>query len=320
MSLIAVDVGGTKIAGALFTWDGKIIKKITEPVGERKGDEIAGIICEQINNLLTLASEMTTTVEAVGLSVPGIYDWERDSVWAPNLSGWESYPLKRHVERELEESIPVTIESDRTCYILGEIWMGNARNCKDAIFLAVGTGIGAGILVDGRVLHGYGNIAGAIGWMGLNRPYQEEYGMFGCFEYHASGEGLVRVAQNYLKKQGDSNCELTHINPEKITTRDIFKAFENNDPLAKRVIDEAVEFWGMAAANLVSIFNPEKIIFGGGVFETAAPLIDSIRNEAEKWAQPIAIKQVSIEHTKLGNEAGLYGAAHLADRLLNSNQ
>lgn len=317
MALIAVDVGGTKIASALFSRKGKMIEKVEEPVNERKGDEIADIICGQISHLNTKATERSTVTEAVGVSIPGIYDPKQDSVWAPNLEGWESYPLKRQIKQELDNTIPVTIESDRTCYILGEVWMGNAQNCKDAIFLAVGTGIGAGILVDGRVLHGTGNIAGAIGWMGLNRPHNEEYSKYGCFECHASGEGLVRVARKYLKNQKFTNGELIHIKPDKLTTRDIFNAYENSDPLAVRVIDEAIEFWGMATANLVSIFNPEKILFGGGVFETAASLIDSIQKEAGKWAQPIAIEQVTIEHAKLGSEAGLYGAAHLADRIHN---
>lgn len=310
MSLIAVDVGGTKIAGALFSRSGQIIDKSIDPVREKKGEEIGEIICERINSLARRADQ-SDSAKAIGVSIPGIYDAVKDSVWAPNLPGWQAYPLHKRIKQSLTKDIPVFIESDRSCYILGEVWMGNAKGCKDAIFLAVGTGIGAGILTEGRILHGAGNIAGAVGWMGLSKPYFDEYGKYGCFEYHASGEGLVRVARKYLSEK-NGKSELRKIGPNELNTRDVFEAYEKEDPAARRIIREAVEFWGMAAANLISIFNPEKILFGGGVFDTAAPLLDEIRRETKKWAQPIAMEQVSIELAGLGNEAGLFGAAYLA--------
>lgn len=312
MSLIAVDVGGTKIAVALFETDGTLVEKTIDPVRSKKGDEIAEIIWHRIRVFIKKAEVAGDKAEAVGISIPGIYDKKKDTVWAPNLSGWESFPLKRQITENLKRQIPLTIESDRSCYILGEVWRGNARNCKDAIFLAVGTGIGAGIFVDGRILQGTGNIAGAVGWMGLNQPYLDEYKKFGCFEYHASGEGIVRMARKYLVEQSSLQSILRKKDSEELDTRAIFDAYEKDDPLAKKVIQESIEYWGMAAANLVSIFNPEKILFGGGVFETAAQLLGEIRSETEKWAQPIAMKQVSVELAKLGSEAGIYGAAYLA--------
>lgn len=313
MALIAIDVGGTKIAGALFSKEGYLIEKIVDSVDDRKGKEVGDLICLQIKKLVN----KNRTVEAIGLSIPGIYFSENGTVWAPNIAGWKSYPLKNHIQQEIK-NIPVTIDSDRSCYILGEVWKGNAKGCKNAIFLAVGTGIGAGILVNGRVLYGTGNIAGAVGWMGLNRPHRTEYSQYGCFEYHASGEGLVRVAQDFLDENLSYDGNLRKIDPNKLTTRDIFTAFEKDDPIASQVIHEAVEFWGMATANLVSIINPEKIIFGGGVFDTAASLLDRIKEEAKRWAQPIAVKQVSIDISGLGSEAGIYGAAYLALTSLNS--
>lgn len=315
MALIAIDIGGTKIAGALFSDEGELFEKIISPVDERKGAEIGDLACDQIKNLL----QKTDGVKAIGVSVPGIYFPEKGTVWAPNLPEWESFPLKDHIQKQVK-NLSVTIDSDRSCYILGEVWQGNARGCKDAIFLAVGTGIGAGILVDGRVLHGTGNIAGAVGWMGLNRPYRAEYSQYGCFEYHASGEGLVRVAHDYLNKNESYNGELQKTDSSELNTRDVFAAFEKNDPIAVRVIHEAVEFWGMATANLISIFNPEKIIFGGGVFDAAESLLDQIKEETKRWAQPIAINQVSIDIAGLGNEAGIYGAAYLALTSQNSKE
>ena len=238
-------------------------------------------------------------VSAIGVSVPGISYSKTGKVWAPNIPGWEDYPLRREIRSAVQDqTIRIAIDSDRACYILGETWRGGAKGCRNAIFLAVGTGIGAGILMDGRILRGAHDIAGAIGWLALNRPFQRKYVGCGCFEYHASGAGLAKVAN-----------ELGH---KELTARDTFAAYDRCDPLARRVIAQAVEFWGMAVANLVSLFNPEKIIFGGGVFGPGAKLLGDIYAEAKKWAQPISIKQVKLQPSKLGGDAGLYGAGYLA--------
>ena len=220
--------------------------------------------------------------------------------------------------RKITGDIPVVIDSDRACYILGEVWKGNARGCKDAVFLAVGTGIGAGILINGEVLRGSNDIAGAIGWMALNRPFEEKYIECGCFEYHASGEGIAKVTRELLKKDKHYSGCLRDKNIDSIKAFDLFAAYETGDSLALEVIDRCIEFWGMAAANIVSLFNPEKIIFGGGVFGPAKKLIPAIRKEATRWAQPISINQVSFDVSGLTGDAGVYGAGYLALRNLQN--
>ena len=255
-------------------------------------------------------------MEAIGISVPGISRQEKGTVWAPNIPGWDDYPLMKEV-RTIAEQLPVVIVNDRACYISGEVWKGNARGCRDVIFLAVGTGIGAGILVNGEILRGTDSIAGAIGWMALNRPFKSRYAICGCFEYYASGEGIARQAAEYLQKHISYEGELRADDTGKITTQDVFSAYHKGDSVAAEIIEQAVEYWGMAAANLVSLFNPEKIIFGGGVFGPATELIPDIKREAEKWAQPISMKQVSFEVSSLAGDAGVYGAGFLAKKYLD---
>jgi len=208
--------------------------------------------------------------------------------------------------------VPVKIDSDRTCYILGEAWRGAAQGCDDAIFLAVGTGIGAGILSNGRIVRGSNDIAGAIGWLALDRPYEKKYDSCGCFEHHASGEGIAKVARELLVSQKEYGGVLRSKSADEITAHDVFAAYAANDPVAIKTLDIAVEFWGMTAANLVSLFNPEKIIFGGGVFGPALRFLDAIYAEAKRWAQPISITQVKFAGSELGSDAGLYGAGYLA--------
>lgn len=308
MAVIAIDLGGTKSSAAIFNEQGEILFKRTDQLEKRKGNEVAELIIQQINNLIDEAEESNTTVSSIGICVPGIAYPKKGKVWAPNIPGWVDYPLLDELEEKFSNK-KIKIDSDRACYILGEVWKGNAKGCSDAIFLAVGTGIGAGILVNGQIVRGANDIAGAIGWMGVSKPFNKKYIPCGDFEYNASGEGLVRVAKELITSGNLNESELTSSN--QLSAKNIFDAYDKNDALAKKVIENAVEYWGMAAANLISLFNPEKIIFGGGVFGPAIRFLDAIYDEAKKWAQPISIKKVKLESSALGSDAGLYGAGYL---------
>jgi len=311
MAVIALDLGGTKLAAALFNDIGDILFKTTHSLGKKQGTEVGKLIFQAANGLLSKSND----VSAIGICVPGIAHTKTGRVWAPNIPGWDDYPLLEELQRSVNnKKIKIKIDSDRACYILGEVWKGNARGCKDAIFLSVGTGIGAGILINNQVLRGSYDIAGAIGWMALNRPFNQKYISCGDFEYNASGEGIVKVAKEMLDSNVYNISVLKNINPDLLSAKDIFDAYEMGDELSKKVIANAIECWGIATANLVSLFNSEKIIFGGGVFGPALKFLDEIYIEAKKWAQPISIQQVQLQGSALGSDAGLYGAGLLALR------
>ena len=320
MSVIALDLGGTKLAAALFSDNGDILFKINCSLEKRQGSEVGKLISHQAHELLKKAGEMNERVFAIGICVPGIAHAKTGKVWAPNIPGWDDYPLLEELQRSVNnvrkdsfgEKIKIKIDSDRACYILGEVWKGNAHGCSDAIFLSVGTGIGAGILINNEVLRGSNDIAGAIGWMALDRPFNEKYIPCGDFEYNASGEGIVKVAKEMLASAVYNKSILKNIDPDLLSAKDVFDAYEVGDKLSKKVIANAIECWGMAVANLISLFNPEKIIFGGGVFGPAVKFLDEIYIKAKRWAQPISVQQVQLQGSALGNDAGLYGAGWLA--------
>ncbi len=311
MPVIAIDLGATKSAAAVFNGQGEILFSETQQLEKRRGKEVGALVIEQVSTLLNKASANNISISSVGICVPGIAYAKNGNAWCPNIPGWDDYPLQKELENRFPDK-KIKIDSDRACYILGEVWKGNAQNCSDAIFLAVGTGIGAGILVNNQVLRGANDIAGAIGWMGLDRPFDKKYIPCGCFEYNASGEGIAKVAKEMMPSGKFNESDLAKKISDNLTAKNVFDAFEKNDPLAKFVIENSIECWGMAVANLVSLFNPQKIIFGGGVFGPALKFLDAIYEEAKKWAQPISIKQVSLEGSALGADAGLYGAAWLA--------
>lgn len=311
MEVLAIDLGGTKLAMSLFSETGQPFSGETVELNGKRGDEVGMLIVQQVRKYL----DDHYDARAIGVAVPGIYSAQNGTVWAPNIPGWEKYPLMDELQLAAGK-IPVVIDSDRACYILGEVWKGNAKSCRDAIFIAVGTGIGAGIITGGKVLRGSHDIAGAIGWMALDRPFKNEYISCGCFEHHASGEGMAKIAAEKIETQDGYNGSLNSLIDKKIKAQHVFEALDKNDQIAQEVIAECIGFWGMAVANLVSLFNPEKIIFGGGIFGPAATFLPAIKEEATKWAQPISMQQVTIEPSALGSDAGLYGAAYLAHDIL----
>jgi glucokinase len=305
MPVAGIDLGGTKLAAAAFSDRGDILHRESVPLAGREGARVGALIADRVRFL----SE-NFQCEAAGVCVPGLYRSARGTVWAPNIPGWDDYPLLDELRSVSGAPHRVTIDSDRAAYILGETWRGAARGARDAIFLAVGTGIGAGILAGGKVIRGHGDVAGAIGWLALDRPYIPRYAQHGCFEDQASGPGLVRVARDLIDADGSYSGELRE--KKELNAEDIFAAHDRGDGIASRVVDNAVELWGMAAANLVSLFNPEMIVFGGGVFGPAVKFLGRISDEAKRWAQPIANGQVRFVASELGSDAGLFGAGRLA--------
>jgi len=314
MAVIGIDLGGTKIIGAIFNNEGFILEKKSSLLLGREGKDVGALIRIIIDELISSYNGNDSDIKAIGICIPGIANSKTKKVWAPNIKGWEDYLLQEEIENHINNpAVKVDIASDRTCYILGETWKGSAEGCSNALFIAVGTGIGVGILADGRILHGHGDIVGAAGWLALCPVYEEEYKTYGCFEGNASGNGIAFQARKLLKDKSlykDSSLRSKDI--DSIKAKDIFAGYEEKDTLAMHVLDNAIRMWGMAAANLVSLFNPEKIIWGGGVFGPASYFLDRIYQEAKKWAQPISIKQVSFEKSHLDGDAGLFGAGYLA--------
>lgn len=288
---IAVDIGGTKLATAIIDDEGEIKEKLKVPVKKTTAQESVRQIVETVREVLGAAGAGWTDIAAAGVAVPGIYFAGSGTVWAPNLPGWDRFPLRRELEAEIPA--PVVVDSDRAAYVYGEQWLGVARGLSDVVFVAVGTGIGAGVITGGRLCRGASDIAGSVGWFALNPQRQELYRKVGCWEAEAAGPAIARRA-------GAESAEAA------------VAAARSGDPAARRALEEAAAYLGMGIANIVSILNPEMVVLGGGLMQSADLLIERIRREVLEWAQPAAAKQVRLEVTKLGEDAGLLGAARLA--------
>ena len=232
---------------------------------------------------------------AIGVDVPGLAR-PGGRVWAPNLPGWEDMPLGRELYRRFR--VPVVVESDRNAFVVGEAWRGVARGVRDVVFLAVGTGIGAGILSGGHLIRGHGELAGAVGWMAVREKFLPEYGRVGCLETLASGRGIESVA---AKSFG-----------QKLSAADLVRRARQGDRRAQAILRRAGEALGLAMANLVDVLNPAMIVVGGGVAEAGEWVLKPARETMRRWAQPLAVKQVRVARSRLGPRAALLGAAKLA--------
>ena len=164
MATIALDIGGTKIASAIFLSDGSMMFNRKRLLKGRTGHEVGKLAADILAKLLTVARKSRIQIDGVGVCIPGIVYSQTNRVWAPNIPGWDNYPLYEELRCVTPPEVDIYIDSDRTCYMYGEMWQGAAKNCHSAVFIAVGTGIGAGIIIDGHVLHGASDIIGATGW------------------------------------------------------------------------------------------------------------------------------------------------------------
>lgn len=292
-TVIAVDLGGTKIAAAEVATDGTIAHRSQVAVPAGGGGEVVDSIRALIRQL------DYKNACGIGICVPGIA-YPDGSVWAPNVPGWERVPLARILAKEFHP--PITVESDRSAFVVGEAWCGAACGHRDVVFLVIGTGVGAGIISDGHLLRGASGSAGALGWMAVERSvppgFEDAYQHGGCVEAHLAGPSIARAASLAFGRD--------------VGTRELVTLARRYDDTARKVLADAGRYLGLLLANLVSTLNPTHIIIGGGMAAAGSLLLDPARQAMKQWAQPIAVRHVKVLLSRLGHDASLLGMAKLA--------
>jgi glucokinase len=289
--VVAIDLGGTKASLAVIDPEGAVRARAKRPSREGGVALSHEAIGASAAETVRAAGLTWADVRAAGVVVPGIYDPSTGRAWAPNLWGQDEVALGDELRKHLP--VPVVIDSDRSGYVLGEAWRGAARGATDVVFLAVGTGIGAGILSHGRLVRGSGGVAGAVGWFALDPRWREDYGRMGGFEAEAAGPALAR-------RLGAASAE------------EVAAAARRGDPAARKAVEDTVEWLAMGVANLISALNPQVVVLGGGLMQASDLFLDPVRRAVRRWAQPRAVDHCRIELTALGEDAGLFGAARLA--------
>lgn len=309
-TVLAVDIGGTKVAAARVTSEGQVVSRRRE-VTATTGPPA---VIDQLTRLLgDLRDESTDPVIAVGVGIPAVLEPGSDRViWGPNLPGFRNVKLREPLETALQ--LPVYLEYDGHTAVLGEWWQGAGRGLQNVVFVIVGTGIGGGMVLDGKLYRGTNRLAGAAGWFTLATELAEDEPArrYGHWELLAAGPGIARRALEGLDAGRPSI-----LSPQDLTAEQVFKAARAGDAFAQEIVSETARIIGIGVANIVSLVNPELVILGGGVGTQADAILEPVRRVVRHQAQPISGRSVRIEVSQLGEDAGLLGAAYAAFKWAN---
>ncbi|PTM56630.1 ROK family glucokinase [Desmospora activa] len=310
---IGIDLGGTSMKLGIVDENGKLLDKLEKPTRGEEGAETGlARMAEHARELAEMSGQPWSRVAGLGIGLPGFLDIERGEIIRLTNIPWERVPVRTVLEAKL--GVPVVIDNDANVAALGEAWSGAGTGIGDIVCITLGTGVGGGVIVDGRLVHGVSGMAGEIGHICM-----EENGALcgcgkrGCVETIASATGMMRLVKEGLAAGRQSLLHQPAQQGE-LNTRTLFAAAEQQDVLALEVIDRATDALGRLMAILSVVNNPAAFIVGGGVSRAGERLFTPLRQSYAQHALAAAARGVQILPAQLGNDAGMIGAAALTVR------
>lgn len=302
--ILGLDVGGTFVKGLVLK-DGKAV--FEQDIPTRTGDELAGCIEELVEKLASGCGITFSKISGVGVCCPGVISEEGEIVKAANL-GLENYPIKKLLEEKL--ALPVKVCNDANAAALGEARFGAGEGADDSILITLGTGVGGGIVLGGKLFEGNKKAGAEIGHMVIERGGARcTCGRYGCFEAYCSAKALTESTREAMLLDTASGMWKTYTHD----TADGRTAFEymDSDDSARRVVDRYMKYLACGIANLANIFRPQVILIGGGVAAQGTRLTKPLQALADREIFAADYAPVEIRCASLGNRAGAYGAAAL---------
>lgn len=303
------DLGGTTCKLGLFRTDGTLLEKWEIPTDTgNSGENILRDIAAAVHAKMVEKSLTKEEVEGLGIGVPGPVSKDGVVNRAVNL-GWGVTPVAQQLQ-ELS-GLKVRVANDANVAALGESWMGSGKGFDSIVMVTLGTGIGGGIVIDGRILTGADGAAGEIGHTTINEQELEACGCgrFGCLEQYASATGIARFARKMLAANNEAS-RLRQIGGQELTAKDVFDAAKEGDRIANEVVEEVCKMLAAALANVCVVVNPEAVLIGGGVSKAGQILLDAIEEPFRSMAFH-ACQDTKILLASLGNDAGIYGGVRL---------
>jgi len=308
--ILGVDLGGTKIAAALATAEGEILTRGYCPtLGEAGSQAIISSILRTIEETMSSGKIRLSQLLGIGIAAAGIIDSDKGIViTSPNIPNLREVPVKHAVEQRF--GIPTYVGNDATLAALGEWYFGLKKSVANLIYITVSTGIGGGIIANGKLYTGACGIAGEIGHMTIdvNGP-KCNCGNIGCWEALASGTALAREATRQIREGANTSiAELVGGDLSRIDAKVVFQAAGGGDELANKLISRLAYYFGIGLVNLVNIFNPELILIGGGVAKMGDLLLQPAINLVKERAYVTLAYDVEIKPALLGDDSGVLGA------------
>ncbi|WP_262316306.1 ROK family glucokinase [Lacticaseibacillus parakribbianus] len=312
--LIGVDLGGTTCKFAIMTAEGEIQQRWSIDTNILdEGRHIIPDIIASITDHLALYNMKAEDFNGIGMGTPGTVDTEQGTVIGAYNLNWKTL---QHPKRDIEAAtgIPFSIDNDVNVAALGEQWKGAGNKSKNVTLVALGTGIGGGIIADGLLLHGAAGSAGEIGHVTVDpNGYMCTCGKKGCLETVASATGVVRVARDMAEEYaGDSTLKQILDNGDDISSKIVFECAQAGDKLALMIVDKVSYYLGLGLGNLGNMLNPEYILIGGGVSAAGDFLLSRVDQYFQSFVFPNVRNTTHLRLATLGNTAGVIGAASLA--------
>jgi glucokinase len=307
--IVGIDIGGTNLVVGTVAEDGsELVGLVSEPTLSEQG---ADAVMSRLGRLVkaSIAQAKGKTIAGVGIGAPGPLDTKRGIVLlTPNL-GWTNFPLRDRITAMT--GLPAALDNDANCAIYGEWWRGAAQGARAVVGLTIGTGIGGGIVLDGKIYHGVSDSAGEIGHTTIDPSGRRcKCGNYGCLEAYASGPAIAAQAAEGVEAGVETSLaryvggDLT-----KLTAQVVYEAAHDGDAFALEVVNNTAKILGAGVANMVNIFNPDVVVICGGVTLAGDKLFDPLRAEVNRRAFKPSVRVCRIVPGALTGTAGVYGAA-----------
>ena len=310
--ILGVDIGGTKVAAALVNSRGKVQHAVRVPMVARGSAEQGFRAVREAIDAVTASASEKSIAAAIGVCSPGWVDSTRGVLLdAANLPCWRNFPLARKIEKHY--GLPARLANDANAAALAEARWGAGKGSENVFYVSLGTGIGTALVLQGRIYEGRAGGAGEGGHMTIN--YCGPLcgcGKRGCVEMYASGTAIARRARSLLHRGGSRNSRMLKIargDNSAVTTEIVYKAASSGDPLARKILEEAVDYLAIWLGGMIDLLEPEVIVLGGGLGRVMISFRGQIRRQLANWTSNPHWQKVRIVGAQYGPESALVGAA-----------
>ncbi|MFO0850242.1 MAG: ROK family protein [Gemmataceae bacterium] len=319
---VGLDVGGTTMKAAVVDDAGDPAPAVSLPTEPHRGQE-AGLetMCEAIRQAVKAAGLTLDRVAAIGVATPGLMDIKLGLILdPPNLKPWRNVPVRDHVKRVFNK--PTAFQNDANAAALGEFWVGAGRDVNSFVLFTLGTGIGGGVVVDGKVIEGEHSHGGEVGHLRIDLPDRGRLcgcGRRGCLEAYASATGVVARAREAMaadRRPTRLRELLRDADGSELTAKEVFDVAAAGDHLAQEIVDETAYYLALGACAMMATVDPQMIAFGGGMSEAGEPFLAKIKEYVGRFGLSYPASKVQIRYAQLGSDAGFIGAAACARQLV----
>jgi glucokinase len=309
---VGLDVGGTTMKAGIVDDAGRPLSAVSLPTEAPRGQEFGlARMCETIRKAVEAAGLELKQIAAIGVATPGFMDIPGGLILdPPNLRPWRNVPVRQYVQDAF--GLPTAFQNDANAAALGEYWSGAGRGVRSMVLFTLGTGVGGGIILDGRVLEGRHSHGAELGHLKIEmtRPRECGCGRFGCLEAYASATAVVKRAHEALNEDGGrSTLHGVLRDRGELTARDVFDTAAAGDELAGKVVEDTAYYLAVGATNAMHVIDPDMVVYGGGMTAAGEGFLERIRHHIKQLAFTVPAQHTEVRYAQLGSDAGFIGAA-----------